>query len=137
MKGPDGVAHQFCGMFKQKPVSSAAAEMMAAVNAIAKAASVYGDLNNYNVILQTDCHTVLHTFQMIVDGNKPRHKQMTMFAMAMRVYHYVENTNFDIRHVKAHQKNDLGPRHAVNNICDKLARRMMREQRILFQSVDS
>jgi ribonuclease HI len=114
------------GPFKSASRNNNVTEMMAIVNgvhmAFAKGVAVAGDA----ILAQTDCQAAILAFE----GRRASLQiDEIMMVEAMRKLMAVHRATIRYRHVKGHT-NGGEPRLWVNNLCDSLAKKGMREARM-------
>lgn len=117
------------GVIETAVVNNIAAEIMALLNALHVARKAGLVLESDSVLLQTDC-------QPAIDALKGARQSITeQEAELVRWFNdFVGEHKLHIRmkHVKGHTDRE-DARYVVNNICDRKARRNMRQARELFK----
>jgi ribonuclease HI len=113
------------GVLKGIVENNIAAEIMALLNALHAARKSELVLQNDSVLLQTDC-------QPAIDALRRQRQSITEQEMNL-VAHYESfceehSLHIRLKHVKGHSDKE-DARYVVNNICDRKARRNMRQAR--------
>jgi ribonuclease HI len=117
--------YQNGGNFKKDPSNNYEAEAMALATAVHLAfaynLAMFGD----KLILQTDCMMVVHA----VEGSRRKPARGLLKEAVDFIKETIEKNGciLDIRHVRAHCPT-AGKRNYINDLCDKLAKKPMRQQ---------
>ena len=102
-----------------------AAEMQAVVNAVHRAVKKNLVLKHDEILIQTDCQAAIDRFKEHPNRLHQEYFDCWRRLERLKVDH---NLRVQYRHVKGHTNNSE-PRFKANNLCDRLARKAMREAR--------
>lgn len=116
---------QGSGPMKGLCVDNIVAEMQAVVNALHAALANDLVLNLDCVLIQTDCQSAINSFNKHPSAVSKEHRECLIRLNTMRDRFKLQ---IKFRHVKGHCT-IKEPRYAANNLCDRLARKAMREAR--------
>jgi ribonuclease HI len=113
------------GVLKGKIENNIAAEMMALLNAVDAARKSNLVHKNDSVLMQTDCQPAIDAFKGLRQSITSQEKRLVRWYKDFCNEH---NLHIRFKHVKGHTDNE-DARYVVNNICDRKARKNMRQAR--------
>lgn len=120
------VTLRHAGAFKIAIASAGEAETAALGNGICAAMTRLDLQEGDMIVAASDC---LHAISIIEGRAKKPGTEMLKVREHVRKEVAARGVNLRLKHVKAHQGKEAGPRHAVNEWCDGAAKAVMRKRR--------